>query len=213
MISVIFLKMIVIFDFFSLLLLCTLNHRSYNQINSVNLLLKTTYIGKNTLFIAIVLCLVCKVALAQVDYGVYANIIYRFTKYINWPESKKTGDFIIGIVGETPLYDELKYLTKNKRVGNQPIVVKRVSPTSKSFTAHILFVAAEESGRLRHITEMTADKPILIVSEHYGLIAKGSCINFIVVSDHLKLEFSKTNIEKRDLNIASELLNLGTVVN
>ena len=39
------------------------------------------------------------------DYAIHANIIYRFTKYIDWPDSKKSGDFIIGIIGESPLYD------------------------------------------------------------------------------------------------------------
>ena len=42
------------------------------------------------------------------NYAVYANIIYRFTKYIDWPAEKKSGDFIIGVVGDTPLMEELK---------------------------------------------------------------------------------------------------------
>src|ERR1700704_3406195 len=32
------------------------------------------------------------------DYAVQANIIYHFTKYIDWPGYKKSGDFIIGII-------------------------------------------------------------------------------------------------------------------
>ena len=44
-------------------------------------------------------------AWAQNVYAVHANIIYRFTKYINWPDDRKTGDFVIGVVGDTPLYD------------------------------------------------------------------------------------------------------------
>src|SRR4051812_29283167 len=66
-------------------------------------------------------------ALAQNTYAIHANIIYRFTKYINWPDDKKSGDFIIGVVGETPLYEELKNFTSNKSVAGQPIVVKKFS--------------------------------------------------------------------------------------
>jgi hypothetical protein len=29
------------------------------------------------------------------NYAIDANIIYRFSKYINWPDDKKSGDFII----------------------------------------------------------------------------------------------------------------------
>lgn len=166
-------------------------------------------------FISLLLlaCMLANVALAQVDYSVYANIVYRFTKYIDWPEQSKNGDFIIGVIGESELFEELKKLTRNKRVGNQPIVVKYFSPNAKNYNAHILFISNQESGKLRRISDVTYNKPILIVSEHYSLISKGSCINFIIVGDNLKLEFGKSNIENRNLNIASELLNLGTVVN
>lgn len=158
-------------------------------------------------------CLSANIAYAQVDYSVYANIVYRFTKYIDWPEQYKNGDFIIGVIGESELFDELKKLTRNKKVGNQPIVVKYLSPNAKNYSAHILFVSDHESGKLKRIAEVTEGKPILIVSERYSLISKGSCINFIIVGDNLKLEFGKSNIENRKLNIASELLNLGTIVN
>ncbi len=53
-------------------------------------------------------------ARAQNAYAVHANIIYRFTNYINWPDDKKTGEFIIGVVGETPLFDELQNFTSKK---------------------------------------------------------------------------------------------------
>src|SRR5690349_1613319 len=68
------------------------------------------------------------------NYAVYANIIYRFTKYIDWPGSKKTGDFVIGIVGDSPLYDDLKSFIANKTVGDRKIVVARLSPSAGSYT-------------------------------------------------------------------------------
>lgn len=147
------------------------------------------------------------------DYSIHANIVYRFTKYIDWPENKKTEDFVIGVVGNSPIFDELTSLTKNKHVGKQPIVLKRFSANARSFPCHILFISERESGALKKISEITTGKPLLIVSENTGLISRGSCINFIIVGDRLKLEFSKINLEKRNLNIASELLSLGTVIN
>src|SRR6476619_1067178 len=66
-------------------------------------------------------------AWAQNAYAVPANIIYRFTKSINWPDDKKTGDFVIGVVVDTPLYDELKIFTSNKTATGQPVVIKKFS--------------------------------------------------------------------------------------
>jgi hypothetical protein len=147
------------------------------------------------------------------DYSVHANIIYHFTKYINWPDDKKTGDFVIGVVGDSPLYDKLKNLSDlNKTVGTQKIVVKKYSHSAQSFNCHILFIGEEESSSLKRIAANTTASSMLLVTESDGLARKGSCINFVIADDRLKLEINKKNIEQRDLGIATELLNLGTVI-
>jgi hypothetical protein len=148
----------------------------------------------------------------NVNYALHANIIYRFTKYIDWPEKQKSGDFIIGVVGETPLHEELKDFISNKFAGKQRIVVKKFSESATSFNCHILFISSEESESMKKIAAATSGTPTLIVSESEGLARKGSCINFIVVNEHLKIEINKNNIDKRNLDIASELLSLGVIV-
>ncbi len=165
-------------------------------------------------FILVQLLFLSSVACAQqvTDYKVHANIIYRFSKYVEWPDVKKNGDFIIGVVGESPLFDELKKFTANKFVGNRQIVIKSFPSSSNSYDCHILFITESESENLRRIVNITQGKPVLIVSEYNGLARRGSCINFILVGEHLKLEFNKKNIVQRGLNIASELLSMGTVV-
>lgn len=152
-------------------------------------------------------------AWAQNAYAVHANIIYRFTKYINWPDDKKTGDFVIGVVGDSPLFDELKIFTSNKTVVGQPFVIKKFPANAAAYHCHILFIGDDESGSVKRIAAATAGTPTLLVTESEGISRKVSCINFIIVDDRLKLEINKTNIERRSLDIASELLNLGIVVN
>ncbi len=146
------------------------------------------------------------------SYTVQANIIYHFTKYIDWPEDKKTGDFVIGIIGDSPLTDALKAFAVNKTAGNQKIVVKRFPASATSFNCHILFISSDESESLKKISAKVTGLPILLVTESEGLAQRGSCINFIIVDDHLKLEINKNNIVHRNLEIASELLQLGIAV-
>ncbi len=154
----------------------------------------------------------CVKAQDEINYAVYANIIYRFTKYIDWPDDRKSGDFVIGIVGNSPVYDELVSFTANKTVGSQKIVIKKMSLSASSYDCCILFLSDDASKNLKKIVAETENTPTLIVSEGKGLALKGACINFIIADEHLKLEINKTNIEKRDLNIATELLSLGIIV-
>jgi hypothetical protein len=152
-------------------------------------------------------------AQSPIEYSVYANIIYHFTKYVDWPEARKSTDFVIGVIGNTPLFEELKKTIANKTVGNQRIVIKKFSTTQESFNCQILFLSEDESGSLRRIAEHTADEPVLLLSEDRGAAARGACINFTIVAERLKLEINKNNIEHRKLKIANELLRLGTPVN
>jgi hypothetical protein len=148
----------------------------------------------------------------ETDYTIQANIIYRFTKYVDWPTNKKSGDFIIGIVGDSPLYDDLKNFLANKTVGNQKIVVTKITGSKSYSNCHILFISEEESGNLKRIAALTSGTPVLLITEYNGLANKGSCINFITISDRLKLEINKGNVEQRNLRIASELLELAIII-
>jgi len=85
------------------------------------------------------------------NYSVHANIIYRFTKYVNWPDNKKQGDFIIGVIGDTPLFDELKNITSNKVSGTQKIVIQKFTTSQTSYNCNILFITDEESGSLKKL--------------------------------------------------------------
>ncbi|MEO6330236.1 MAG: YfiR family protein [Ginsengibacter sp.] len=146
------------------------------------------------------------------SYALHANIIYRFTKYIEWPDNSMAGVFIIGVVGDTPLYDELKDFIANKTVRERKIIVRKMSSSADFYSCNILFISEEKSKSLKKIAEITKGTSILIVSESGGLALKGSCINFILVNDRLKLEINKNNIMERNLNIANELLSLGVMV-
>ncbi len=172
----------------------------------------TNFFNQTCISIALLSLAVSASAQQATDYKVHANIIYRITKYIEWPENKQAGDFVIGIVGDSPLYDELSSLTVNKSVGDQRIIVKRLSAGASSYTCQMLFISQEESRNLKRIALLTADLPVLLITEDNGLAKKGSCINFIIVDDRLKLEINKNNVLSRNLNIASELLKLATIV-
>ena len=154
----------------------------------------------------------CAVQAQQSDYAVEANIIYHLTKYIDWPLDKKKGDFVIGIIGDSPILDALKESVQNKTAGNNRIVIRKFSADESSYNCNILFISEEETKNLHRLLNLTQGGSVLIVTQAEGVSKRDYCINFLVVNNRLKLVFNKTNIEKRNLKIATELLSLGTVV-
>jgi hypothetical protein len=166
----------------------------------------------NFLFYLFILIFGISNAKAQaVDYSVYANIIYRFTKYIEWPD-QKSGEFVIGVIGESSLDEELQKLTAGKTAGGRPIKIVSYAGNESSFPCSILFVIADESSQLKYVLAITKDNPVFIITDKKGFSLKGACINFSMANGHLELEMNKKNIEQRHIKVATELVGLCKVV-
>ncbi|HEY4798103.1 MAG TPA: YfiR family protein [Bacteroidia bacterium] len=142
-----------------------------------------------------------------------ASFIYNFTKYIDWPEKYKEGNFVIGVVGTSSFYNELTALLSTKTVGSQKFEIKSFTTVeSVSGMCHILFLPAENSAALPDILKKMKGKSTLIVTEKSGLAKQGSAINFIVENNKQRFELNKTNIEKYNLKVSSTLMALAIQV-
>jgi len=142
-----------------------------------------------------------------------ATFIYNFTKYIDWPEKYKQGNFVIGVLGTTSFYNDLTTLLSKKSVGEQKFEIKSYTNTqSVSSVCHILFITSENSFMLPEVIKKLKDKSTLIVTEKSGLAKQGSGINFIVENNKQRFELNKSNVEKYNLRISSTLTALAIAI-
>ena len=137
-----------------------------------------------------------------------ANYIYNIIKYINWPESYKTGDFVIGVLGSSKVTVELKKLAATKKVFAQSISVVEFNSTADISKCHVLFISNLSSGLIREALARVGSNATLIISESPGLAASGSAINFILKDETLGFELNEVAIKRRGLQVDSKLKNL-----
>ncbi len=138
-----------------------------------------------------------------------ATFIYNFTKYIDWPEKYKEGNFVIGVLGTTTFYNDLTSLLSKKSVGKQIFEIKSYTNVeSVEGVCHILFIPASNSALLPDVIKKMKGKSTLIVTEKSGMAKQGSGINFIVDNNKQRFELNKTNIEKYNLKVSSTLTSL-----
>lgn len=149
---------------------------------------------------------------AQVNYKLHSIFIYKFTQYIEWPDKASGGEFIIGVVGSSPIQAELEALAATKKVGTKTIVVKKLSPTADLSACHIIFLAEGQSSHLSTIAGKISGKPILLISEVTNGAKKGAGINLIIVDDKMKFEMNKGQIEKQGLKVSGDLIKLAVLV-
>lgn len=136
----------------------------------------------------------------------------NFTKLIEWPQSYRQGNFVVGVVGESPLYNELVKMSKTKRVANQSLQIKKYATTGEIDKCHILYVSREESEEISTVVKKVKSNSTLIITEKQGLVEKGAGINFIIQDNRQKFELNKKNVEKYQLKVSSNLEALASTV-
>jgi hypothetical protein len=144
-------------------------------------------------------------------YRFKAAFIYNFATLVDWPSSSKTGEFIIAVYGDDPVYQELKKRYSVKSVGSQKVKVVQYSSSSQVGKSHILFVGEKKKSELSTCKSKVNSYNTLLVSEVAGGLSKGAVINFIGPGG-VNYEISKSNAKKKKLVVASRLLNLAKKV-
>lgn len=142
------------------------------------------------------------------DYKFHSIFIYNFTKYIQWPASQQSGDFIIAVVGNSPISSELEKITANKVVGAQKIVIKKFRSASEVSDCHILYVPGSNSSNFEAIQQKLKGKHTLVITEKTGMVRKGSGINFVLQDNKWKFEFNEQATQDAGLKVSKELAQM-----
>jgi len=151
----------------------------------------------------------------EVDYKAYSLFIYNFMKYIEWPpENQGKDEFVIGILGDSPIQKELEMMAATKKCKGKTIVIKKLTSVDESTSCQLLYVTSSKSSQIKTFSPLLKNKSLLLVAERDGMAKRGAHISFTTLDDDiLKFEINKKNIEANNLKISSTLTNLGIVVN
>lgn len=140
-----------------------------------------------------------------------AVFIYNFTKYFEWPDAKKVADFVVYIVGKNEnLITELKALAAKKKVGNQEIVIKNTTIYDPKTSANIVYLLPEETKSVAAALSKNKGNGTLLVAEGTNACKSGASINFMILDNKVKFEYSKNNAVKAGLKTNDDFKALAT---
>lgn len=141
------------------------------------------------------------------------TFIWAFTKYIEWPSSYNSGEFVIGLLGDSPLETYLNDLKERYGdVEGQKIAIKKFNSVSKIEKCHILYIPDDKSNVLNSVISKLQGKSTLIITEGEGLARQGAIINFVVRNNKIKFEINKKTAESYSLQVSSVLSDLGILI-
>lgn len=141
-----------------------------------------------------------------------ALYIFNFLKYFEWPVNSQSGDFIIGVYGNDDIISHLETIAMKKKLGYQNIVVTVFKSVSDIKPCQLIYIPSSKSGDFQQIASKVLSPSTLVICDDVGLIKQGTAISFFDESGELKFEISKSNIEKTNLKINSNLYSMGVTV-
>lgn len=168
---------------------------------------------KRFLFIVLLLILGQSIAWCQTreeEYNLKAAFVYNFTRYINWPYTPED-EFIIGIIGTSPIYEPLLEIARTKTVNDKKIVIKTFNKPEDISFCNILYISKNSSIPLYSILTKV-DQGTLTISEEDGYALRGTAFNFVLVKDKLRFESNIQALNSAGLKASSQLLKLAIIV-
>ena len=141
-----------------------------------------------------------------------ANYIYNFAKLVDWPIQSKKGNFIITVMGNTNVYNQLVKKYSSKTIGSQPIEIKKVTNAGNISKCHVLYIEKEFNAQLNQVIKTLENSNTLIVTDKTGALSQGSAVNFTLQENNLKFELNLGNALKHKLFIGSTLKSLALYV-
>ncbi len=148
-------------------------------------------------------------ALQASERTIKAAFLFKFAEYVDWPAPpvrRTDSPFVFGVLGSGALADDLLRMTADRTVDERPIRVRRVTPDDVIDDLQVLFIAADQKGKLDELLSSARGRPILTVTESEGALANGSVINFTVNGERVRFEVSLNAAQVNSLRLNSRLL-------
>ena len=149
------------------------------------------------------------------EYQVKAAYLLNFLKFVEWPDESSPdahGNWLVGIVGDSPTGDELFRIGEVKNVLGRAIHVRWFQPGDDMRSCNILFISASEKKRLPSVLAALRGSSVLTVADMDNFIGSGGMIQLVVESDHVRMVIDVNATSRARLKVSSKLLALARVV-
>lgn len=158
------------------------------------------------LFLTAAILLVCAKTNSKDLANAQALYIFNFIRYVKWPDNNVNHNFVIGVIGESAIINELVTLSNNKKVGSQSIVVKKITDYKTACECQLIFIPTSRKHLIKELSTKIGDKPILLISESPN--TSECAIEFVYPDNKLHFKVNEENVRHQNLYMSQKLINL-----
>jgi hypothetical protein len=148
------------------------------------------------------------------DYEVKAELVERFTRFVEWPAGASSPDkpFEVCGIGDSPIESYLRALVATRKIKDRPAELRRVWSMDEIDGCQVLVIAPSERDRLGRIIARTSNQPILTVGDGEGFAERGALISFRSEPPLTKFDVNLGAAKASGLQFSSQLLRVARIV-
>jgi hypothetical protein len=140
-----------------------------------------------------------------------AGYLFNFAKFVEWPPSTSRDALTVCFAGADGIRDYLAADASGKRVGSRKLVVRSLGESEAPDGCNVLYVDANLPSEVR-ASMGRLQQPMLTVSDARDFLRDGGIIALYSEDKRLRFAVSLQNARRVGLQISSNLLQLGSVV-
>lgn len=140
-----------------------------------------------------------------------AVLVFSAIKHSKWQSYNSPDQFVIGIIGDSELYQYLrKFYSGQLKDGRKVVFSDYANVLEVDSKCQAIYLGESKSHLLGELN--TSQQKPLIITNSEGLAKKGSSINLIYRNDKLVFEVNKKALQQAEVQISSEFLLLAIPV-
>jgi len=178
-------------------------------------MLKNNQMKKVVKIVAVICLLLVGLLVKSADrpmHEIHSVLMFNFIKHVEWPQTAKTGNFVVGVYGDEEVYKTLSTYYANRTIKGQQVKIVKVNELGAIHKAHVIYLSKGHSKSFESLKNKFNGKPTLIITDGYNLGKKGSCINFKEIGGKLKFEINQSSLKQNKLKLSSQLASMGIMI-
>ncbi len=154
-------------------------------------------------------------AQSATEYQVKAAYLFNFIRFVEWPDAtpaEAQSKWTIGVVGNSPIDEELSKLVEGKNILGRELQVKTFQGTDNLRACNILFISESEKKHLPTILAGLRGSSVMTVADMEHFIDAGGMVQFVVEDARVRISIDVGATGRARLKVSSKLLALARTV-
>jgi hypothetical protein len=169
---------------------------------------------KRNVFFILLLLLVFSTSSFSQDANLKAFYTINMIRYVGWNDLALEGDFVIAVVGNAEVAQQLKAFSDGKRFGHQNYVIKEFDQLEVVEKSQVLYIGKNvrmPTGQ-NYLQKKAKETGSLIITESEGMTSKGAAVNFVLRNEGLQFELNEANAAHAKLQFSSRLASMAAAI-